>query len=378
MTSDSRTILVVDDEPLFRNAVADALRARSPRYVVREAGNGVEATAALDRETFDCIVTDLRMPILDGFGLLLAIHNRRLTTPVVVVSAHGDSQVRGRVAELGAIRYFDKPVDLASLVSTVERLVAGERSHIEGVTLAGLLQLLEMEQKTATVWVRNERGHAGRLLLQDGMLVDAFAGVERGMAAARTLLSWRQAVLDLAGHGRLDASENEPIPLTPLLLEAARLRDEAEEHSARSLRGEETPVTVEETAVTKSTEERTIIMNIEQSMQAAMEINGCVGVCLVDFESGMTLGAKGSGLLDLDVAAAGNTEVVRAKMRTMKALRLDDSIEDILITLSSQYHILRPLRRMPNLFLYVALDRAKANLAMARMAAAKIESELKI
>lgn len=378
MTTESRTILVADDEPLFRNAVADALRARSPRYLVREAGNGIEATAALDRESFDCIVTDLRMPILDGFGVLLAIHNRRLTTPVVVVSAHGDSQVRGRVAELGAIRYFDKPVDLASLVSTVERLVAGERSHIEGVTLAGLLQLLEMEQKTATVWVRSERGHAGRLLLQDGMLVDAFAGSERGVGAARKLLAWRNAVLDLAGHGRLDAPESEPIPLTPLLLEAARLRDEAEEYSARSLRGEEdTPVTVEETDVTQKPE-RMIIMNIEQSMQAAMEINGCVGVCLVDFESGMTLGSKGSGILDLDVAAAGNTEVVRAKLRTMKALRLDDTIEDILITLSSQYHILRPLRKMPNLFLYVALDRQKANLAMARIKAGQIETELKI
>src|SRR5262245_43066858 len=99
MTPERRSILVVDDEPLFRSAVADALRARSARYVVREAGNGAEGSSALDREKFDCIVTDLRMPVLDGFGLLLEIHNRRLTTPVVVVSAHGDSSVRGRVSE---------------------------------------------------------------------------------------------------------------------------------------------------------------------------------------------------------------------------------------------------------------------------------------
>ena len=52
--------------------------------------------------------------------------------------------------------------------------------------------------------------------------------------------------------------------------------------------------------------------------------------------------------LDLDVAAAGNTEVVRAKMRTMESLRLDDSIEDILITLQKQYHLIRLLKNSRN------------------------------
>jgi len=69
-----------------------------------------------------------------------------------------------------------------------------------------------------------------------------------------------------------------------------------------------------------------------------MTIGGAVGVCIVDWEGGMSLGARRRKYLDLDVAAAGNTEVIRAKMRAMESLRLDDSIEDILITLSKQYH----------------------------------------
>jgi hypothetical protein len=53
----------------------------------------------------------------------------------------------------------------------------------------------------------------------------------------------------------------------------------------------------------------------------------------------MSLGAVGGGkYLDLDVAAAGNTEVIRAKMRTMESLPVEDTIEDILITLTKQYH----------------------------------------
>ena len=86
-------------------------------------------------------------------------------------------------------------------------------------------------------------------------------------------------------------------------------------------------------------------MNIEAALKEAMNIDGAVGACLVDWESGMSLGAVGGGkYLDLDVAAAGNTEVIRAKMRTMESLRLDDTIEDILITLTKQYHLIRLLR----------------------------------
>jgi hypothetical protein len=113
-----------------------------------------------------------------------------------------------------------------------------------------------------------------------------------------------------------------------------------------------------------------------------MAIDGAVGVCLVDWDSGMSLGSLGGGkYLDLDVAAAGNTEVVRAKMRTMESLRLDDTIEDILITLNKQYHLIRLLKNSSNeqgLFLYLVLDRGKSNLALARHNLRRIEADLTI
>jgi len=121
-------------------------------------------------------------------------------------------------------------------------------------------------------------------------------------------------------------------------------------------------------------------VNIEAALKEAMNIDGAVGACLVDWESGMSLGAAGGGkYLDLDVAAAGNTEVIRAKMRTMESLRLDDSIEDILITLSKQYHLIRLLRSARNdqgLFLYLVLDRTRANLALARHSLKRIEADI--
>ena len=123
-------------------------------------------------------------------------------------------------------------------------------------------------------------------------------------------------------------------------------------------------------------------MNIEAALKEAMNIDGALGASIVDWESGMALGSVGGGkYLDLDVAAAGNTEVIRAKMRTMESLRLDDAIEDILITLGKQYHLIRLLKNSRNeqgLFLYLVLDRQKANLALARHNLKRIEGEISL
>ncbi|WP_052864552.1 hypothetical protein [Streptomyces niger] len=122
--------------------------------------------------------------------------------------------------------------------------------------------------------------------------------------------------------------------------------------------------------------------NTEAALKEAMtSIEGVLGVALVDYSSGMALGTiGGSKDLDLSIASAGNTDVVRAKVRTMEQLGLKDEIEDILITLGTQYHLIRLLKGRSNngLFLYLALDKDRSNLAMARHQLKKVEGQLDV
>jgi hypothetical protein len=120
--------------------------------------------------------------------------------------------------------------------------------------------------------------------------------------------------------------------------------------------------------------------NVDESLKEAMEIKGAIGAALVDYTSGMTLGTAGGNGINLDVAAAGNTEVVRAKQAVMKELGIKGGIEDILITLDKQLHLIRLMDtdRGDGLFIYLALNKEQANLAMARHQLGAIEKHLAV
>lgn len=118
-----------------------------------------------------------------------------------------------------------------------------------------------------------------------------------------------------------------------------------------------------------------MLRDIPRLMAPLVHLGGYMGACLVDGETGMCLATDGGVGIDLQKAAACNRDVFRAKRRAIEELGLDDSIEDILITLGKQHHLIRPLKLRPTLFLYLVLDRRYANLAYARFALCEAEQK---
>jgi hypothetical protein len=100
------------------------------------------------------------------------------------------------------------------------------------------------------------------------------------------------------------------------------------------------------------------------------DITSFIAASFVDLESGMTLAAKSNRSdFDLSVASAYNSEMVKQKLKIMKALNLKTHLEDMLLTLGDQIHLIRMIT--PGTFMYLAADRSGTNLAIVRSAVMK-------
>lgn len=122
---------------------------------------------------------------------------------------------------------------------------------------------------------------------------------------------------------------------------------------------------------------------IPESLDTALEIDGALGIALGDWKSGMCLGFKGTDTpafreANLEIAVATTTEVIRAKMRVLEAVGVKEDIEEILIVLKTQYHLVRLVKSVRGLFFYLAIDRDKGNLALARMKLDQVAEQLAI
>jgi len=119
-------------------------------------------------------------------------------------------------------------------------------------------------------------------------------------------------------------------------------------------------------------------LDIQNALDKIMDIDGAVGAAIVDFESGMTLGTIGGRSLDMELAGAGNTEVLRSKKSIIQDLGLDEEIEDILVSLESQYHLIRMCQNHEDVFIYLVIDRAEGNLGLARRSIDKVDEQLRL
>ncbi len=117
--------------------------------------------------------------------------------------------------------------------------------------------------------------------------------------------------------------------------------------------------------------------NVSESLNQLMELAGARSAALVDSSTGMVLSHVGEDP-NLEITAAANTEVMRAQLKSISTLGAQDAIDDILITLTTQYDIVRPLVANPSIFIYLAVDKAKANLALARIKVADCEKQLEL
>ena len=345
------SLLLVEDDEFVRLALTRALN-RTGVFAVTPAEHGERALEVLGEHQVDAILTDLQMPVMDGLTLLGHLLERGVRTPVAVMTGQRITpELAEQLQRFGIAATFTKPVELSALADELQRSLSPTTvGRITGVTLFGFLQLLEVERKTALIVVHSGN-EEGRLYFDSGALVHAESRRLRGLAAVNDVVGWPDPRLEIF-YRRTARDRTIDQPLQQVLMEAARLLDERGRGLERVDEGR--PVAPQRP-------------DLQEALDEAMEIDGALGVALVDGASGMSLGvAGGSAGLNVELAAAGAADFVRAKLRVMAALGTQDTLEDVMITLGKQYHLIRFVGSELKVFLYLVLDREGANLGMAR------------
>jgi len=225
--SSLKTVLVADDEYAVRRFLQEGLALHLPDFEVATVADGQEAIDFLTSHPVDVVVTDIAMPVKDGFAVLAHLRNHHPNVPVVVLTAADAETIERNAPRLGMLRVVQKPATAAQVARHVlDARAETARGRMSGMPLTTLLQLLQRERKSCSLYVRSGE-RRGRLHFRSGELVNAYAFEldQEGEAAARYLLALDDVTIDFERslHNHLRRIHT---PLEALLLDIARERDE--------------------------------------------------------------------------------------------------------------------------------------------------------
>lgn len=223
-----RKVLIVDDDLDTLRSLREGLEAYGETFSLITAENGGAAVEILRTHPVSLVVTDLKMPQMDGFGLLTHVMENYPDVPVIIMTGYSTPEMEKSALEGGAVGYIEKPFLNDALARTI---LTSLRREADGGTLHNVssgmfLQLVEMEQKTCTIRLTDRvTGEMGVLFFQEGELVDARTNGSRGEPAAYEIFSWDQVSLSIQNECR-QKERRIKSDLQAILLEAMRLKDE--------------------------------------------------------------------------------------------------------------------------------------------------------
>jgi CheY-like chemotaxis protein len=368
-------VLIVEDDPAQSRLLGRAISRRRPDYSVVCSANGREAIVVLEREDIDLVLTDLQMSEMNGFELLAWLLTHKPTVAVFTMTAYGNSETQARLASLGSVECFTKPIDVPGLLRKFSDCVAQSiRGQVKNVGLASFLQLLEMEQKTCTLTVRFH-DQSGTLFMRKGELLDARLGDLSGEAAATQIIGWVDSSITIeAGCSVTERAITTRMGF--VVMEAMRLRDE----TFRDMPVFDTDITGR-TIPSRESASPSAAAAPELPVAPAQPppgertrrtgyVHAPVGafvVAVVDAATGIVLACDGKERASIGEAAARAAEVLEAAQRAVGPSANNESIQEFVVTMRLRCELIRPLPGSEGGFALIVFDKSAMNLMIARL-----------
>ncbi len=238
-----KKVLVVAEKPFFIDLLAEH-GAVTGLFGVLNAENSSKAIAILESILIDVVVTDLELPEVDGFELLLTVSQRFPNLPIVALTSASQRELRARIESSAALRFHSKPVNLELLINEVcdamDAVAANQRAS--SIELGTTLQLLESSRRTCMLRVKVGDAPAGFCFMRDGVLFQAFTPTTKGEEALQQLVRTPGVNLGFARVPEKSIPRGIDLDVTTLLRRAGVLKrfeeDELDALSSNSAAGQ--------------------------------------------------------------------------------------------------------------------------------------------
>lgn len=229
-------VMLVDDDVSFLKNMKAGLEYSIKNLKLITHTNAEDAWKSLGENEVSLLITDQKLPGMSGIEFVTLVDKKYPAIPIIFITAYGTPNLKYRAMDTGAIKFFDKPIDLKEMIREVEKglkLSADDLTRIKKMSLATVLELISMEKKTASVVVTsNKVNRSGRIWFRLGNLIDAEIDNLEGIEAVFEMLSFGDVdiVIREREHERITISN---ISLEYALLEGMKRLDEKKAEEAK-------------------------------------------------------------------------------------------------------------------------------------------------
>ena len=384
-------VLIVDDEEQLLLTMQAGFEPYKDRFEILTARNGKEATVLLASARVNLVVTDLKMPEMDGFELLAFLKNNFPEIPAIVMTAFGTPEIERQLVRSGMISMLEKPVDFDELTQLIVNLLEDDLTGgtLTGISLPSFLQLIEMEQNTCLMEVKAPNGDQGLLYFNKGVLYDAVFGKTTAEEAVYQMMLLDNVKINFRAQPVKKLKRRIQTSLMNLIMEGTRRKDELA-YAEEAAQKPEIPGTVAEEEIGMAGSDESMAMKGEDNMADIKEMlekfkvvdgfqavgafspNGeMVAECNV---SGVNLGELGALANDVLLKAQKTTEIMnvgRGQLVHVEApkahviCRCLNEATDFASTASGRAHV--------HMVVIIGKD---GNVAMAKMKVASVIQEV--